>query len=85
MFTTIIERLDSMSEEITELQAADTALDNEITTFLADIATALANANAAGDAAAIDAVVADINAKVAQMQAADPVTATPPPATPPAS
>ena len=65
---------EKIMSDISDLQAADAALDAEITTFLADVATALTNA--AGDASAVEAVVADINAKVAQLQAADPVTGT---------
>lgn len=70
-----IERnLEKIMSDVSDLQAADAALDTEITTFLADVATALTNA--AGDASAVEAVVADINAKVAQLQAADPVSGT---------
>ena len=74
---------EKIMSDISDLQAADAALDTEITTFLADVATALTNA--AGDASAVEAVVADINAKVAQLQAADPVTGTAAADTPPAS
>lgn len=53
------------------LQAADTALKNEVVTFLQDIAARLANAP---DPAAVQAVADDINAQVTALQAGDPGT-----------
>jgi hypothetical protein len=62
-----------------DLQAADAALKAEVATFLTDIQTALTNAGSANDPA-IAQVVADINAEVAALQAADPATPAPAPA-----
>ena len=50
------------------MQAADEALKAEVSTFLADIATALQNAGSANDPA-IAQVVSDINDEVAALQA----------------
>ncbi|HEY2090040.1 MAG TPA: hypothetical protein VGH54_28965 [Mycobacterium sp.] len=66
--------------DVTNLQAADTALKAEVTQAITDWQAALASSN--GDQAAIDAVAADMNATVTQLQGADPAT---PPATPPAA
>ena len=62
-------------------QAADTALQTEIGTYLADVATALLNAiNSAGDSdTAVQAIADDLNAQAARLVAADPLN---PPATP---
>lgn len=78
----ITTRLEKIMTALADLQAADTALKTEVATFLADVATALTNAGT--DPAAIEAVVTDINAEVAALTAADPVTGTPP-VTPPAT
>ena len=65
------------NQSLQNLQAADQALKDEITTFLADIAARLANSP---DPAAVQAVADDINAQVATLQAGDPNTPPPPPA-----
>jgi hypothetical protein len=70
----IIDRAEKIMSTLTDLQAADTALKTEVAAFLADVAAALQNA--AGDPAAIEQVVADINGQVAALQAGDPVTGT---------
>jgi DNA invertase Pin-like site-specific DNA recombinase len=66
-------KVDELMSALTDLQAADTALKDEVATFLTDIAGRLGTVS---DAAA-EQVVADIQAEVAALQAAD---TTPPPA-----
>jgi hypothetical protein len=73
--TRIETKLEDMMSALTDLQAADTALKNEVAAFLTDIAGRLGTV----DDASAEAVVADINAEVAALQAAD--TTTPPAAT----
>ena len=62
---------------LTDLQAADTALKTEVAQFLADVSAALS----ANDPD-VEAVVTDINAQVAALQAADPGVVVTPPVTP---
>lgn len=70
-----LDRIEQNQEKImsalSDLQAADAALKAEVATFLADVATALS-----ADDPDIESVVSDINAQVAALQAADPVTGT---------
>lgn len=58
---------------LTDLQAADAALKTEVATFLTDIAGRLGSV----DDPSAEAVVADIQAQVAALQAADPANAAP--------
>lgn len=75
-----LHRIEHSQEEImtalADLQAADQALQTEVSTFLADVSTALSTALDNGDSAAIEQVVSDINAEVALLQANDPVSGT---------
>jgi hypothetical protein len=73
---TISKKQGEIMSALTDLQAADTALKTEVAEFLADIAGRLGTV----DDASAEAVVADINAEVAALQAADPNAA--PPAVP---
>jgi hypothetical protein len=70
----------AMAGELVNLQAADTGLQTEVSTVLADFATALANAIANSDPAAIQKVADDMNAMSAQLAAADPNAPVTPPA-----
>ena len=56
-----------------DLQAADTALKNEVAVFLADVVTALQ-----AEDPDIAAVTADLNSQIAALQAGDPEAAAPP-------
>jgi hypothetical protein len=73
----IEQKVDEIMSALTDLQAADTALKDEVAAFLTDIAGRLGTV----DDASAEQVVADINAEVAALQAADP-TVTPPTPTP---
>lgn len=75
----IIENQEKIMAAIDNLQAADVALKDEVTTALTDFAAALSTANGSNDPA-IQAVADDMNAMVTQIQGADP--ATPAPAVP---
>lgn len=66
--------------DVTSLQAADTALKSEVATVIADWQASLAAAN--GDQAAVDAVTADMQATITQLQASDPAVTVTPPAPP---
>lgn len=81
MLIRIISNQEEIMADVTALQAADTALKAEVTQAITDWQAQLAAAN--GDQAAVDAVTADMQATVAQLQAAD--ASTPPPAAPPAA
>jgi hypothetical protein len=72
----IDKKMEEIMSALTDLQAADAALKAEVATFLADVSAALANSGSSDDPA-IEAVVADINNEVAQLQAADPANAAP--------
>ena len=82
--TAALTRIQTTQEKImtalSDLQAADTALQAKVGTVLADFATALTNAGT--DPAAIEQVVTDMNAMSATLAAADPAAT---PATPPAA
>ena len=80
MLIRIIDNQEKIMADVTGLQAADTALKSEIATFIADWQAALAAAN--GDQAAVDAVTADMQATIAQLQASDPAVTVTPPAPP---
>lgn len=81
MLTKILQNTEKIMADVTNLQAADAALKAEVTQAITDWRAQLAAAN--GDQAAVDAVTADMQATVAQLQAAD--ASTPPPAAPPAA
>lgn len=83
MLIKILQNEEKIMADVTALQAADTALKSEIATFIADWQAALSAAN--GDQAAVDAVTADMNATIAQLQASDPAVTVTPPVTPPAA
>lgn len=68
-------KLEIILSALTDLQAADAALQQEVATFLSDIAARLANSP---DPAAVEAVVNDINAQVTALQGGDPANAAPP-------
>jgi len=72
------DQLGEIMSALSDLQAADQALKDEVATFLADIATVLSGADPN-----IEQVVSDINAQVAALQAADPVANPPAPPNPP--
>jgi hypothetical protein len=74
MLSRILQNTEKLMADVTNLQAADTALKAEVTQAITDWQAQLAAAN--GDQAAVDAVTADMNATVQQLQAAD--TSTPP-------
>jgi hypothetical protein len=78
---TVIAKQEETMTALTDLQAADSALQAEVATFLADIAAKLSESDPD-----IESVVADINAQVASLQSSDPANAAPvtPPVTPPA-
>jgi hypothetical protein len=78
---TITRQLETTMTALDSLTAADTALKTEVTTAIADWATALTNANGANDPA-IQAVADDMSAQVSALQAADPSTPPVPPVTP---
>jgi hypothetical protein len=65
--STILANQEKTMTALTDLQAADSALQAEVATFLADIAAKLSESDPD-----IESVVADINAQVASLQAADP-------------
>jgi tRNA A58 N-methylase Trm61 len=71
----IEQKEDQIMSALTDLQAADTALKDEVATFLTDIAGRLGTV----DDASAEAVVADIQAEVAALKAADTTTPPPPP------
>jgi hypothetical protein len=73
----ILQNQEKLMADVTNLQAADTALKAEVAQAITDWQASLAAAN--GDQAAVDAVTADMQATVVQLQGADPAT---PPATP---
>jgi hypothetical protein len=79
MLGKILQNQERIMTAITDLQAADQTLQSTVATVLADYATALTNA--AGDPAAIESVVTDMNNMVTQLNTADPAQA---PVTPPA-
>jgi hypothetical protein len=62
---------------VTNLQAADAALKAEVTQAITDWQAQLAAAN--GDQAAVDAVTADMQSTITQLQAADASTPPVPP------
>lgn len=72
----IIKKLERTMAAIDNLQAADTALKAEVTQAITDWAAQLAAAGA--NDPAIQTVADDMNATVAQLQAADTAAATPP-------
>lgn len=72
------EKVETIMSALTDLQAADAALQSEVSTFLADVAAALTAA--AGDPDAVEAVVTDINNEVSLLQSNDPSTPAAPPA-----
>lgn len=76
----IIKQQEKIMANVTNLQAADAALQAEVTQAITDWAAQLAAAN--GDQAAVDAVTADMTAAVAQLQAADTANAGTPAAPP---
>lgn len=78
MLIRIINNQEKIMADVTGLQAADAALKAEVTQAITDWQAALTAAN--GDQAAVDAVTADMNATVAQLQGADPATPVTPPA-----
>jgi hypothetical protein len=80
MLQKILQNTEKIMADVTNLQAADTALKAEVTQAITDWQAQLAAAN--GDQAAVDAVTADMQATVVQLQAADSST---PPAAPPAA
>jgi hypothetical protein len=80
MLQKILQNTEKIMADVTNLQAADTALKAEVTQAITDWQAQLAAAN--GDQAAVDAVTADMQATVTQLQAADSST---PPAAPPAA
>lgn len=61
--------------DLSALQAADVALQQEVSTALADFAAQIGNAGT--DQGAIDSVVSDMNAMAEQLRTAD-TTQTPP-------
>jgi hypothetical protein len=69
MLLQILKNQEKIMADVTALQAADTALKAEVTQAITDWASQLSAAN--GDQAAVDAVTADMNSAVAQLQAAD--------------
>lgn len=73
----IYRKMENVMAALQDLQNADQALKTEVATFLADIAQQLS-----AEDPAIEAVVTDINAEVAALQAADPVNQQPPAPTP---
>lgn len=77
----IEERVNQMSTSMTNLQAADDALKAEVVQVLADVATAIANANN-GANPAIDQVAADVQAQIAALKAGDPIQPIQQPPTP---
>ncbi len=78
---TIITYEERTMTALADLQAADTALKDEVATFLTDVAAALTSAGT--DPAAIEAVVTDINTEVAALKAGDPADVPPVPPVPP--
>ena len=83
MLSKILSNTEKIMADVSNLQAADAALKAEVTQAITDWQAQLAAAN--GDQAAVDAVTADMNATVAQLQAADTANAGTPPVTPPAA
>lgn len=83
MLAKILQNTEKIMADVTNLQAADVALKAEVTQAITDWQAALTAAN--GDQAAVDAVTADMNATVAQLQSSDPATPVTPPVTPPAA
>lgn len=83
MLIRILQNQEKIMADVTNLQAADNALKAEVTQAITDWAAQLSSAN--GDQAAVDAVTADMNNAVAQLQAADSANAGTPPAAPPAA
>jgi hypothetical protein len=77
---TIITNEEKIMTALADLQAADTALKDEVATFLTDVAAALTSAGT--DPAAIEAVVTDINTEVAALKAGDPAAVPPVPVPP---
>jgi len=63
-------KLDKIMADLTNLNAADTALQSEVAEILTDIVTALAGVN---DQAGVDAVTADLNTQIAKLKAGDPI------------
>jgi endonuclease/exonuclease/phosphatase family metal-dependent hydrolase len=80
MLQKILRNTEKIMADVTNLQAADTALKSEIATFIADWQAQLAAAN--GDQAAVDAVTADMQSTITQLQASDPAVTVTPPAPP---
>jgi hypothetical protein len=76
----IINNEEKIMSALTDLQAADQSLKDEVTAFLNDIAGRLSSV----DDASAEAVVADITAEVDALQAADPANAAPAPSPEPA-
>jgi uncharacterized damage-inducible protein DinB len=81
MLGKILQNTERIMADVTNLQAADNALKAEVTQAITDWQAALAAAN--GDQAAVDAVTADMQATVAQLQSSDPSTGTSNTGTPP--
>ena len=72
-------QLEALMAAIDNLQAADTALQQEVVTFIQDWQNALANSDAANDAA-VQQVATDMGNVVSQLQSSDPASAQNPPA-----
>jgi hypothetical protein len=66
----VLQNTERIMADVTGLQAADAALKAEVTQAITDWQAQLSAAN--GDQAAVDAVTADMQATVAQLQGADP-------------
>ena len=69
LLNVINEKADLIMAALDDLMAADQALKDEVAKFLADLAGQISGGVTAAQA---EAVVADINAQVAALQAADP-------------
>lgn len=69
----INEKLGRIMSALTDLQAADAALQAEVAQFLQDVVTALQ-----AEDPDIEAVVTDLNTQVANLKAGDPVQPAPP-------
>lgn len=68
----IASKEDVIMAALDDLQAADQVLKDEVAAFLADLADLAGQISGGVSAADAEAVVADINAQVAALKAADP-------------
>ena len=75
----LTQQMEASMAALDNLQAADTALQQEVATAITDWQNALQNSDAANDAA-VQQVATDMQNTVAQLQAADPANAQTPPA-----